>query len=278
MLPYLIGGAALGAASFAGYHSLAWRSQLYGETFIGTPGRGKKLALTYDDGPNDPHTLHLLDVLAKHQVKATFFLIGKFVQQRPDIVRRTLLEGHEIGNHTHTHPRLPFRNRYEVVKEVLHCEAMIRMAKADPAKGEYRLTLGSAPIPEPSCEEMIGHAKQFRQSSGTILFRPPFGLRRPATLRIARELGYTPVTCWDWKKTTADRVEQHAIRQITGGDIILMHDGRFEQSGADRAHSVIATDRIIGRYKQEGYEFVTVPEMMESENLLNADQRQIKDR
>src|SRR5207302_7301079 len=79
MIPEIIGGAALGAAGFAGYHSLAWRSQFYGRTFIGTPGVGKKLALTYDDGPNDPHTLHLLDVLAKHDVKGTFFLIGKFV-------------------------------------------------------------------------------------------------------------------------------------------------------------------------------------------------------
>src|SRR3954470_5859801 len=107
MIPEIIGGVALGAASFAGYHSLAWRSQLYGETFIGTPGQGKKLALTYDDGPNDPHTQHLLDVLAKHNVKATFFLIGKFVQQRPDIVARIIAEGHAIGNHTQTHPRLP---------------------------------------------------------------------------------------------------------------------------------------------------------------------------
>jgi peptidoglycan/xylan/chitin deacetylase (PgdA/CDA1 family) len=266
MLPYLIGGAALGAAGFAGYHSLAWRSQLYGETFIGTPARGKKLALTYDDGPNDPHTLNLLDVLAKHDVKATFFLIGRFAQKRPDIVRRIYVEGHEIGNHTHTHPRLPLLNRCAVVKEFLHSEAMIHMGKADPAKREYRLTLGSGPILEPSCEEMIEQAKKIRESSGTTLFRPPFGLRRPATLRVARELGYTPVmwtvTCWDWKKTTADRVEQHARRQITGGDVILMHDGGFERMGADRAHTVIATDRIIGSYKQEGFEFVTVPEMM----------------
>src|SRR5258708_33444357 len=106
MLPLAIGAAALGGLGYAGYHSLAWRSQLYGHTFLGTPGQGRKLALTYDDGPNDPDTLLLLDVLAKHNVKATFFLIGNYVQQRRAIVRRIVTEGHEIGNHTFSHPNL----------------------------------------------------------------------------------------------------------------------------------------------------------------------------
>src|SRR3954468_18179131 len=106
MLPAVIATASLATAAFAGYHSLAWRSQLYGRTFIGAPGHGRKLALTYDDGPNDPDTPLLLDVLAKHNVKATFFLIGKYVHQRPDIVHRIAVEGHLIGNHTFSHPNL----------------------------------------------------------------------------------------------------------------------------------------------------------------------------
>jgi peptidoglycan/xylan/chitin deacetylase (PgdA/CDA1 family) len=237
MLPYIIGGAALGAAGFAGYHSIAWRSQMYGRTFIGTPGEGKQLALTYDDGPNDPHTLRLLDVLSKHDVKATFFLIGRFVQQRPEIVARIVAEGHCIGNHTQTHPRLPLLSVVDVRKELDDCADSLA-------------------------------AEGFVLDRSTKLFRPPFGLRRPATLRIARELGYTPVmwtvTCWDWNKTTADRVERHARRQITGGDVILMHDGGFEQMGADRAHTIAATDSIIREYEERGFEFVTVPEMMKS--------------
>ena len=237
MLPYIIGGAALGAAGFAGYHSIAWRSQMWGHTFIGTPGAGKQLALTYDDGPNDPHTLRLLDVLSQHNVKATFFLIGKFVQQRPDIVARIVAEGHAIANHTQTHPRLPLLSAADVRKQLTDCADSLA-------------------------------AEGFVLDRSTKLFRPPFGLRRPATLRIARELGYTPVmwtvTCFDWKKTTAERVEDHARRRITGGDVILMHDGGFEQMGADRAHSVIATDHLIAEYKQKGFDFVTVPEMMKS--------------
>lgn len=268
MLPYLISGAALGAAGFAGYHSLAWRSQLYGETFIGTPGRGKKLALTYDDGPNDPHTLHLLDVLAKHEVKATFFVIGNFARHRPDIVSRIGAAGHAIGNHTARHPRLPLLNKYQLVMELLVCE-IARAINNDAAQIEIRAAIKAVDsVPRTSYEDLLEITRTIRAKNDTTLFRPPFGLRRPATLRIARELGYTPVmwtvTCWDWKQTTADRVVQHARRQITGGDVILMHDGGFEQMGADRAHTVIATDRIIGEYKDKGFEFVTVPQMMKA--------------
>jgi len=238
MLPLVIGATALGAASFAGYHSMAWRSQLYGRTFVGIPGQGRKLALTYDDGPNDPDTLLLLDVLARHNVKATFFLIGKFVEQRPDIVHKIADAGHAIGNHTYSHPNLLFSPDAELRKQLASCANAL---------------------------EKIGHSLS---SDGTRLFRPPWGARRPATLRIARELGYTPVmwtvTCYDWKKTTADRVERHALNQIIGGDVILMHDGGYHQMGTDRRHTVEATDRIIGKYKAEGFEFVTVPEMMKS--------------
>src|SRR5436190_24027732 len=120
MLPLITGVAALAAAGGAVYHSMAPRSQLYGTTFIGTPGSGKQLALTYDDGPNDPDTLRLLDVLAKHEVKATFFVIGRYVEQRPDIVQRIVKEGHEIGNHTYTHPVLSLCDGANVRGELEH--------------------------------------------------------------------------------------------------------------------------------------------------------------
>src|ERR1700761_6518351 len=97
--------ALMSAASYAGYATMAPGSQLYGRTL--THGSDPhQMALTYDDGPNDPHTLRLLDVLAKHKVRATFFLIGKYVRQRPDIVRAIAAAGHEIDNHTDSHPNL----------------------------------------------------------------------------------------------------------------------------------------------------------------------------
>src|ERR1700733_9883018 len=104
MLGYAIGAIAAGAACAAGYQSMAPTGQWYGKTFVSLAPGSKKIALTYDDGPNDPHTLRLLEVLAKHDVRATFFMIGRYVEIRPDIVREVVKAGHVVGNHTFTHP------------------------------------------------------------------------------------------------------------------------------------------------------------------------------
>lgn len=238
MLPVWIGAAGLASATIAGYHAIWPTSQAYGRTFIGTPGKGKYLALTFDDGPNDPHTLDLLQVLARHRVQATFFLIGKYVRQRPDIVQQIISGGHEIGNHTYSHPNLVFVGSERLRLELNEC----RMALAD-----------------------AGVTMQSKQ-----LFRPPFGARRPSTLRIARAMDYVPVmwsvTAYDWKRTTAERVEAHIRRQTTGGDVILLHDGGHRHMGADRKHTVVATERIIRRYQDEGFAFVRVSDLREHES------------
>jgi peptidoglycan/xylan/chitin deacetylase (PgdA/CDA1 family) len=98
------------------------------------------------------------------------------------------------------------------------------------------------------------------------LFRPPFGGRRPAVLRIARELGLQPVmwnvTGYDWNAPPAEVIEGKVAKQVSGGDVILLHDGGHKALGADRSQTVIATDHLIHRYKSEGYKFVTVADMM----------------
>jgi peptidoglycan/xylan/chitin deacetylase (PgdA/CDA1 family) len=97
------------------------------------------------------------------------------------------------------------------------------------------------------------------------LFRPPFGGRRPATLRVARSLGLETVmwnvTGYDWNAPPAAVSEQKVVRQVRGGDVILLHDGGHRAAGADRAQTVIATENLIRRYREQGYEFVTVEEM-----------------
>src|SRR6202158_5616163 len=101
MLGTVLAGTAVTAAlTAAGYQSMAPTGQWYGRTFTGLQRGSKRIALTYDDGPNDPHSLRLLDVLAKHNVRATFFMIGRYVQQRPDIARAVAQGRHVIGNHT----------------------------------------------------------------------------------------------------------------------------------------------------------------------------------
>jgi peptidoglycan/xylan/chitin deacetylase (PgdA/CDA1 family) len=228
----LAGTAVTTALTAVGYQSMAPTGQWYGHTFTGLPRGSKRIALTYDDGPNDPHTLRLLDVLAKQDVRTTFFLIGRFVQERPEIVREIVKAGHIVGNHTFTHPLLIFKSAGEIRGELSKC----RDALQD-AIGEH-----------------------------SNLFRPPFGGRRPAVLSIARELGLEPVmwnvTGYDWNAPPAAAIEQKVAKQIRGGDVILLHDGGHKHIGADRSQTVLATDHLIKRYKSEGYEFAAVPEMM----------------
>ena len=232
MLPALIGGlAAAGIATAAGYQSMAPTGQWYGRTLAAGRRGSRQIALTYDDGPNDPHTLRLLEVLAKHEVRATFFMIGRFVRERSDIARAVAVAGHVIGNHTFTHPLLIFQSTGETRHQLLDCRAALQ-----DAVGEH-----------------------------SNLFRPPFGGRRPATLRVARELGLETVMWnvmgYDWNAAPGSVIEKKVSRQVRGGDIVLLHDGGHKGMGADRAQTVMATDGLIRRYKEQGFQFVTIPEM-----------------
>src|SRR5271166_5909905 len=227
MLSAFAGVAGLAAAVSAGYQAMSPTGQWYGRTFTGLPPGSKQIAFTYDDGPNDPHTLRLLEVLAKHGVRATFFLMGRYVKQRPDIACEIARAGHVVGNHTFNHPNLIFASAAQTHAELQQCA----QALTD-AVGEH-----------------------------SRLFRPPFGGRRPGTLRVARSLGLQPVmwnvTGWDWRGKPAEYVERRVCRRVRGGDVILLHDGSHAAFGADRSQTMIATDRLIARFKAEGYEFVT---------------------
>ena len=232
MLGYLVAGGAAAAIVAAGYQTVSPTGQWYGRTFTGLAHGTKKLALTYDDGPNDFHTHKLLDVLDKHDVRATFFLIGRYVQLRPKIACDVTAAGHVVGNHTFTHPNLAFASALQARIQIEQCRQVL--------------------------QDVIGDHSN--------LFRPPFGGRRPGTLQVVRALGLEPimwnVTAFDWKTTSAERVEHNVSKGILGGNVILLHDGGHRQLGVNRAHTVEATDRMIRRYKEEGYEFVTIPEMM----------------
>ena len=234
MLGSVLAGTAVAAAiGAAGYQSMAPTGQWSGRTFPGAPAAKKQIALTYDDGPNDAHTLRLLEVLAKHEVRATFFLIGRYVQQRPEIAREVVRSGHVVGNHTFTHPLLIFKTDAEIREELRQC----RQSLLD-AIGEH-----------------------------SNLFRPPFGGRRPGTLRVARDLVLEPimwnVTGYDWNGPPAAVIERKISNRVRGGAVILLHDGGHKQMGADRSQTVLATDHLVSRYRGEGYEFVTIPKMME---------------
>src|SRR5450755_2558325 len=99
MVASIVAAVSTAAAAAAGFQCMAPTGQWYGQTFTGLERGSRQLALTYDDGPSDPHTLRLLEVLAKHGVQATFFMIGRHVQARPDLVRQVIEAGHVVGNH-----------------------------------------------------------------------------------------------------------------------------------------------------------------------------------
>ncbi len=229
--PYItLASAAAAGVSYAGYATMAPSSQLYGRTL--THGSDpSQMALTFDDGPNDPHTMHLLDVLAKHNAKATFFLIGKYVRQRPDIARAILAAGHEIGNHTDSHPNL-----------ILVSAARLRQELADCTK---------------SLEDALGQK--------VTLFRPPFGGRRPNVLRTARRMGLSPVmwsvSGYDWSAKSAAEIVEKVSRQLDSrqkpqGEIVLLHDGGHLAFGTDRGLRSKLPGKLLERYADK--QFVTV--------------------
>jgi peptidoglycan-N-acetylglucosamine deacetylase len=214
------------------YAALWPTSQLFGNVLVA----GKdpdEIALTYDDGPNPAATERLLEVLARHEVRATFFLIGGFVRQRPDLVRAIATAGHLIGNHTMTHPWLAWQSAARIREELAGCNAALEDALGTPIR----------------------------------YFRPPHGARRPYVLRTARDLGLTAVqwnvTCYDWSPIGAEAILAHATRGITRNrqksraSNVLLHDGGQAGLGQPRMPSVEATDQLIRRYKQAGAKFVT---------------------
>ena len=214
---------AAGAYAYAGM----WPASLIFGRCVVAARKPTQIALTYDDGPNDPDTFRLLEVLAKHGVRATFFMIGRFVHQRPKIARAVAAAGHLIGNHTMTHPLLLIRPPHIVRQELFDCNAALEDALGAPVRW----------------------------------FRPPHGGRRPDVLRTARELGLTPVLWnamgYDWKPTTPDAVERNILRSFRKNirrgyaTNALLHDGGQAALGQDRRHTIAATERLITTWANE---------------------------
>ena len=231
-------GVAAGVAAGGALSALAWAagqpdSQLLGRTLVAGDDP-EEIALTYDDGPNTRSTPALLDVLARHNARATFFMIGNFAQRRAEIVRAVHNAGHLIGNHTMTHPFLPSKSERVIRDELRGCNEVL--------------------------EDILGAPVRY--------VRAPFGGRRPAVLRIARELGLTPVQ-WnvqgnDWEPIGVDGIVAKVnnglarSRRKGRGANILLHDGFDEVMDFDRSDTVNATDRLLTAEKANGLRTVTV--------------------
>jgi peptidoglycan-N-acetylglucosamine deacetylase len=223
---------AASVAATATYAALSAQSQLFGKVLI-AGNDPSQIALTFDDGPNDLATERLLEVLAQHNVRATFFMIGRFVRQRPAIARAVAAAGHLIGNHTMNHPWLAWQSAARIRAELTDANAAIQD------------TLG-API---------------------HYFRAPHGARRPYVLKTARELGLTPVQwnviAYDWRPRTSGEILGNIQRGIGRNrrhghsSNILMHDGGDRSLGQPRLPTVEATARLLELCSATSTKFVT---------------------
>ena len=248
MHPWLIGvpGTIAAAAGVVAYGGVYPRAQLFGSTVCRT-NSARKLAITFDDGPNPAITPRLLDLLAKYNAPATFFLIGRYLRECPDLAREIAARGHVIGNHTESHPNLMWKRSTEI-------------------RVELRLT-------HSAIKSVIGAPPKW--------FRPPFGLRNPWLAGEARELNMR-VVMWtllpgDWRAPSgewligrmqpiADRAKRALQRASSSGkgvdtgtgEIICLHDGGHREQNANRTATLAALEHWLPRWRDLGLEFVTI--------------------
>ncbi len=191
----------------------------------------KLLALTFDDGPNPAHTPRLLDMLRRRNVKATFYVIGERAANHPDIIRRIVAEGHEIGNHTWTHPNLKKLSDEAVRREL----------------NKTRDAIVSACGVQPRT------------------MRPPYGaMYQKQREWVYREYGY-PTVLWDvdpldWKKPGSSVVAQRLISGARNGSILLVHDLH--------GSSVDAIPQTLDALLRQGYQFVTVSQLIAQKSVV----------
>ena len=189
------------------------------------------VALTYDDGPNPPDTDRLLDVLAKHDVKATFFMIGNRIEKHPETVNRVIAEGHHIGNHTYSHPVLGFLPPFYVQRQIERTDDLL----------------------------------QQHGISKDSLFRAPMLTRFLPVASVLAKLDRTHISCnvwsWDWTTQNPDKITKTVLKKTRPGSIIVLHDGIAGNENANRSGTIEATDKIITALKHDGYQFVRLSDV-----------------
>lgn len=195
------------------------------------PKNKKVIALTFDDGPHPKFTLQILDLLKKYDIRATFFVLGKYAELYPDIIRRELTEGHEIGNHSYSHIDVK-RASAEIIREEF---------------GKTQETIYSISNVKPK------------------LIRPPFGFCNSKIINVAEETDCT-IILWsrnhdskDWSNPGAEIITETVISKTENGDILLLHDCVYEE----KSDTVEALKTILPTLKDRGYEFITISELIE---------------
>jgi peptidoglycan/xylan/chitin deacetylase (PgdA/CDA1 family) len=203
--------------------------QMFGHMVLPQPTREKVVALTFDDGPAPQHLDEVLALLARHEARSTFFLIGGAIKEQPAAARRIVAAGHEIGNHSYSHERMVFKPGSWIHREIDRTDTLIRATGYD----------------------------------GPILFRSPYGkklLSLPLYLAQHDRLN----VFWDIETESDPRVARdaaairdHVLRRVKPGSIVLFHV-MYASGGPSRR----ALPDILATLKRRGYRFVTVSELL----------------
>lgn len=222
----------LGAVSAtAAYGTFSRTSQIFGPSVYRGPGQRRSVALTFDDGPSEG-TLSILEYLDRENVWATFFQCGMNVRRNPDIAGQVAAAGHQLGNHTYSHPTLPFKSPEFIEREFTEAQKVITDAT------------GIAPM----------------------ILRPPYGFRWVGLREVQRKLALLSVT-WtvlgnDWR-WPGERVAKHVLRRVSPGAIICLQDGRGVQPRPDVASTLRALRQIVPVLKDNGFKFEVISDLMQ---------------
>lgn len=196
----------------------------------GVYGSDKMVALTFDDGPNG-NTDTLLDILEDKDVTATFFVVGRMVEKYPQLLEEIFNRGHEISNHTYSHPNLIMLSPREVMYELDKTRGLI--------------------------SEVIGKDPHF--------FRPPGGKYNQRILKIAEAAGYTMVM-WDINTndltSAPEKIYREIVNQAEDGDIVLLHNGT--------TNTIEIIGKVIDELRRKGFEFATVSEIFQRRHIEGA--------
>ena len=222
--------AGLAAAGIAAHGAWHRNSVVFGPVLTHLPGNEPLVSITFDDGPNPRATPRILDVLRRERVQATFFVLGRHAERWPELVRRTALDGHQLGNHGYYHRKLHRRS---------------------PSYVRDDLTRGT---------EQIVRASGVRPRH----FRAPHGFRNPWVTPIAASLGQRTVGwslgVWDSARPGADVIAERAIDGMHAGSILLLHDGDGYDPDGDRMQTAEALPTILAGLRRRGFRFTTLPD------------------
>lgn len=233
--PFIAGAAAVAAgASCAYYATYAVRSQWLGATHWHGRRDIGAVALTFDDGPSED-TARVLDVLDRFNLRAAFFMIGRHVERLPRVARMVAERGHEIGNHSYSHPIYLYRTGSETRRQLERAQAVI--------------------------EDVTGVRPR--------LARPPCGVRTPAYFAATRKLGLRTVQWdvagFDWTRRRAPEIARVVLDGARAGSIVLLHDGDSDGK-RDRRETVAALPLVIEGLRERGLGVAPLSELLTRES------------